>query len=69
MRFKNKATQKGFYEWWNHDYITKFTSNYRNDENVKWLLSLAFEAGIQMALVTIQEGLSPLTTTTTERLE
>ena len=69
MGFKNKATQKGFNEWWDRDYIKQFTIGFRDNEEVKWLLAIAFEGGINLALLTLQEGISPLTSTTTEKLE
>lgn len=67
--FKNKASQQGFYEWWNRDYIKQFTKGYREDEKIVWLLKIAFEAGISTALSILQQGISPLTETTTDKLD
>ena len=69
MSFKNKASQIGFYEWWDRDYIKQFTKGYREDEEVIWLLKVAFAGGINLALHIFQEGISSLTESTTEELE
>ena len=57
----NIASHQGFDEWWNRDYIQGFLFNHLQDKKVKWFCEIAFEAGISLALSTLQEGIAPLT--------
>jgi len=58
---RNIASRQGFDAWWNRYYIQEFLADHLQDEKVKWFCEIAFEAGISLALSTLQDGIAPLT--------